>query len=256
MKILRSILSVALIAVIVVGGIYAYRSCSLTGCDGQMSVMKVSAMDNDLEVANYTNVTDDLKKDETFDELDYPEIENDYSIRVIQIAEGVSGNLFVYTYQPSGKIKPLSATTVRMSVAVNEEVFFEDYSLIKCSTSENGTLCKYYLPSYKVKADPLRYYDIAAIHRSYDSEIDEEPSDDNTIDYVAYEVGQRWTAYTVNNNVNYTMQETETITVTEKHVGFIRYDNGFTLYDKACDSHYVAFSTDRSIDKLMEADLT
>jgi hypothetical protein len=38
-------------------------------------------------------------------------------------------------------------------------------------------------------------------------------------------------------------------------VGLVRYSNGFKLYVSKCDAHFVAFSTDRQIDKLMEADV-
>lgn len=54
----------------------------------------------------YTNVLADLQKDETFSVINYPEIidpENELYgvIQVIQIAESESGELFLYTYQPS-----------------------------------------------------------------------------------------------------------------------------------------------------------
>ena len=47
----------------------------------------------------------------------------------------------------------------------------------------------------------------------------------------------------------------ETIVVTDKFVGFVRYNDGFKLYVGACDSHFVAFNTDKPIDKLLEADV-
>ena len=47
----------------------------------------------------------------------------------------------------------------------------------------------------------------------------------------------------------------ETITVTDKFVGFVRYKDGFQLYVGACDSHFVAFNTDKPMDKLLEADV-
>ena len=47
----------------------------------------------------------------------------------------------------------------------------------------------------------------------------------------------------------------ETIIVTDKFVGFVRYPDGFKLYVGACDSHFVAFNTNKPIDKLLEADV-
>lgn len=46
----------------------------------------------------YTNVLDDLKKDKNFDIDNFPEIENDYSVKVVQVAENSDNDLFVYTY--------------------------------------------------------------------------------------------------------------------------------------------------------------
>ena len=43
----------------------------------------------------YTEAIDDLKKDKSFDESNYPEVKTDYSISVIQIAESVNKELFV-----------------------------------------------------------------------------------------------------------------------------------------------------------------
>ena len=54
--------------------------------------------------SKYTAVMDDLAKDEYFNADDYPAVANDYSIRIIQIAESSDAELFVYTYQPSVRL--------------------------------------------------------------------------------------------------------------------------------------------------------
>ena len=51
------------------------------------------------DTSNFSSVLADLQKDSNFDLADYPENPKDYSIKVIQIAESESGNLFLYTYQ-------------------------------------------------------------------------------------------------------------------------------------------------------------
>ena len=53
--------------------------------------------------SGYSGVLDDLQKDDSFDESHYPAIADDYSLKLIQIAESVDGELFLYVYQPSGK---------------------------------------------------------------------------------------------------------------------------------------------------------
>ena len=67
--------------------------------------------------ARYTKVIDDLRLDETFNENDYIDDSSDYSIKVIQIAESVDGDLFIYTYQPSQKSRYIVATSVNMSLS-------------------------------------------------------------------------------------------------------------------------------------------
>ena len=53
----------------------------------------------------YTSVLEDLVKDENFNIEEYPVIEENYSLQVIQIAESEDNELFIYVYQPSGQVK-------------------------------------------------------------------------------------------------------------------------------------------------------
>ena len=73
------------------------------------------------EATSYTNVLEDLEKDDTFSATDYPVVANDYSLQVIQIAESDDKELFIYVYQPS--VLELQATSINFSIVVNEDVF-------------------------------------------------------------------------------------------------------------------------------------
>ena len=199
----------------------------------------------------YTNVLEDLQKDSNFNVEIYPIVENDYSLKVIQIAESVNKELFVYVYQPN--CENIQASSINISTGINDNIKYVNYQLILLNSS--GTLFKYLVKDFELKQDALRYYDISNIYRYYIENIDTNLTNDNTISEVAYAVGELWTASTVNNEVSYTHTTTETINITNKYVGFLRYSNGFTLYASACDSHYVAFSTDKNIDNLIEADI-
>lgn len=204
----------------------------------------------------YTDVLEDLKKDETFDVSLYPAVATDYSLQVIQIAESVGKELFVYVYQPSAGVKDLTATTIRLSMpAVGITNSWKDYDLTLLN--KDSVFQKYKVEGVTVKSDSVRYYDITAIHRKFDGKIDEAPTTntENTINEIACPVGQQWTALTIDNVVSYSMIETEIIVVTNKVVGYIRYHEGFKLYTDRCDSHFVAFDTDRSIERLIEADV-
>ena len=195
-------------------------------------------------------VLTDLQKDANFDATAYPVIESDYSLQVIQIAESTDGELLVYVYVPSVK---LEATSINISTAINDSLHYVNYPLRLVDSAE--TLHKYRVGNFAVKPDALRYYDISAIYRKFNEAIDEKPTDDNTITEVSYLVGELWTAATVNGAITYTHMTTETVVVTDKHVGFIRYPNGFSLSIRECDSHYVAFTTDKDVNRLMDADV-
>ena len=203
----------------------------------------------------YSGVLEDLTKDESFNVEDYPAVADDYSLQVIQIAESVNGELFVYVYQPSNETKDLTATTIRISQSIGENARWKDYNLTLLNTE--GVFDKYRVEGITILADVVRYYDIVAIHRKFDPDIDDpvETNYDQSINEVVYEVAQEWHACTVNGVVSYSMITSETITITNKIVGYIQYSEGFKLYIDRCDSHFVAFSTDREIDDLMEADV-
>lgn len=203
----------------------------------------------------YTDVLADLKKDSSFSTSDYPEKANDYSLRVIQIAESVNKELFVYVYQPSHNTKDLLATKIRLSMpAVNELSSYHDYNLKQVST--NGVFDKYVVEGVTVKSDSVRYYEIVQLLRDFDSDIDKGTGNDNTISGVPCKVAQKWTAQTIGGKVYYTYLYAEVITIEQKWCGSIRYSNGgyFGLvFLNECDAWFVAFKTDRRIDKLTHA---
>ncbi len=212
------------------------------------SISTVSAATN---ASKYSDVLVDLLTDETFDPLAYTLNEQDNSLQVIQIAESNEGELFIYVYQPSGASRDFRATSINISTSIGNNFMPVNYRLEYLNS--NGVFYKYRVVDFTVLPDNLRYYSIISIFRPWVEGIDEPASEGQTISETPFEVGKLYTATTVNGVVSYTCQATETIEVVSKVVGFIRYDNGFTFYNQACDSHYVAFSTDRPMDKLMEA---
>ena len=207
----------------------------------------------------YTDVLDDLKKDETFDINNFPDKADDYSLSVIQIAESVNKELFVYAYQPCHKIKDLTATEIRMSMPeVGVDSTYKDYKLTLLS--ENGVFDKYKVEGVTVKTDSVRYYNIVQLARPWDSKIDKEAGNDNTISTVPYEVSELWKAETKNKTVLYSCEKTETVKVVGKVVGYIQYRDGLSFdwffSDNFTDSHFVAFSIDRDLAKLVTAQVS
>ncbi len=162
----------------------------------------------------------------------------------------------MYTYQPCQNAKPLAATSINISTAINDSLRYVNYKLTLLSDSD--VFAKYRVEDFTVKPDALRYYDISSIFRKWDKETDEDlPTHiNNTITEVSFAVGKLYSACTVNGAVSYSCLTTETILIADKYVGMVRYSNGWSylLFDR-CDSHYVAFSTDKQIDTLLEADV-
>lgn len=204
----------------------------------------------------YSDVFQDLRTDKGFNFLDYPENPDDYSIQVIQIAESTDGELLIYTYQPSGKLNA-SSVNISKELPGDNALTFKNYGLERLSV--NGVFFKYKVLNFTLNTAAVRYYSISNILRPFDKAIDEEPAE-GSISEVENRVAQFWTAETVNGNVTYSMETSEVITITQKVVGYCIYDDGLTLgWGKAegvTKAYFVAFDTDRQIDKLISADLT
>lgn len=205
------------------------------------------------EEITYTEVLTDLQKDSSFNADNYPTKADDYSLQIIQLAESVNKELFVYVYQPSGdKVK---ASSINISITINDEISYHNYKLEFLNF--DGTLFKYKVTGLEVKTDPVRYYAISSVYRPYNADIDNNKSGNNTINEVNYAVNRQYCFGEINGKPYVNCVDIEAIVVTDKFVGFVRYPDGFNIFHPigACDSHFVAFNTDRKMDKLFEADV-
>ena len=198
-----------------------------------------------------------MQTDVNFDADNYPLVEDDYSLQVIQIAESSDKELFVYVYQPSGNAKNLIASSLFLSTAENGLSYTNYYLTL---VNSQGVFYKYRVNNFFVSNDVVRHYEITSIYRPFDETIDKSLEDDseNIINEVDFKVAKHWIFTTTNNDIDIVCQDIETITITDKYVGFVRYGDGDWWHlwgESACDRHFVAFSTDKEIDKLMEADI-
>lgn len=201
----------------------------------------------------YSEVLSDLRKSENFNMSDYPARQDDYSLKVITLAESEDNELFVYVYQPSGESKALRASSVNISLGVGDDLSYKNYKLrfINC----DNVFYKYVVEGLTVSFSPERYYSISSIFRPFDESIDKQAEDGNRITEVVYEVAKQYCFTTRDGKPYVETIDIQTIEVTDKFVGFVRYLDGFNLYVGACDSHFVAFDTDKPMDKLLEADV-
>lgn len=205
------------------------------------------------ESITYSGVMDDLKKDTSFKPENYPTKTDDYSLKIIQLAESVNKELFVYVYQPSGKAKNFKASSINISTTINDSISYLNYKLELLNSS--GVFYKYKVSGLTVKDESVRYYAISSIYRPFDESIDKQASGGNTVTEVNYAVNKQYCFGEINGKPYVNCVDIETIVVTDKFVGFVRYPDGFKLYVGACDSHFVAFNTNKPMDKLLEADV-
>lgn len=205
------------------------------------------------ESITYSGVMEDLKKDTSFKPENYPTKADDYSLQIIQLAESSDKELFVYVYQPSGKAKNFKASSINISTTINDSISYLNYKLELLNS--NSVFYKYKVSGLTVKDESVRYYAISSIYRPFDESIDKQASGGNTITEVNYAVNKQYCFGEINGKPYVNCVDIETIVVTDKFVGFVRYHDGFKLYVGACDSHFVAFNTNKPMDKLLEADV-
>lgn len=221
--------------------------------------------------SGYTSALSDLQKDGNFDINKYPDKANDYSIQIIRVAENSDKELFVYTYQPCQKTTYLVATQVSMSltdklgVEVKPDIELTDedkpklYSLTLINT--DGVFCKYKVNKFTVSKEAVRYYNIVSVYRKFNKDYgDTETGNGNVINSVYFKVGKLFKAETVDGSVKYFCKNVDTIEIINPFVDFISYgqqSNWDYIFGvtKWTDIHYIAFSTDKKIDTLKEADV-
>lgn len=198
---------------------------------------------------NYTNVLEDLQKDETFSIEDYPLVENDYGLQLITIAESEDNELFLYVYQPSADLYNIKATSINMSI---EENLMYDLTLI----NYEGVFYKYKVNDYFVEIKETRIYEIVSIFRPFDERFDE-PVEGNIVNEVSYGIGKKYIISTIDNGNIFLSYDIETIKIEQKYIGFVRYETGANFWgtSDSIDSHFIAFSTDREIEKLLEVNV-
>lgn len=200
---------------------------------------------------NVSDVLTDLTKDPEFDTSLYPTNASDTSINVIQIAESSDKKLIVYAYQPSGSQGKLRASSI--NIGEDENLSIKNYKLEYVNSV--GVFYKYVVKDFTIKDYQVRYYYIPSIFRPFIDGVDTQATFENSVTEVVFEVAKQYRFTGTAENYTCDVAEMETITVTDKFVGFVRYPDGFKFLSTSCDSHFVAFSTDRPIDELLEADV-
>lgn len=219
-------------------------------------------------IETYTNVLEDLKTDSEFNELDYPEDLTTLKISVIKIAESANSELIIYIYKPYTTILPGTISNSYDPSSINININNAGFSNYKLSViNRSGVFLKCKVNNYKCLTSILtRTYEISSVFRygesedlifggitTYASTIN--PDLPGITTETAYTVAEKYVVTTKNGVKKYARIPIEVIQITDKFVGFSRYWGGFELLKPSidCDVHFVAFNTDKQIDKLLRA---
>lgn len=206
------------------------------------------------ETTVYSDVLDDLEKDETFNLQDYPQIAGSYDIELIQIAESTTGELLLYVYQPGNGTLKEDVKCNYINLALDGDgLDFYRYSLTLLDTT--STFSKYKVEDFTVGSDTYRYYTISVIYRPWINEIDGNPPVGTYYDSKDFKVGCTWCVYYYNNVLTYQCKYPDFEDIDLKILGRVRYLDGFKFYTTACDSHFIAFSTDKPIESIIDAEI-
>ncbi len=202
----------------------------------------------------YTDVLADLQKDENFNLEDYPIDNEDFSLKVIQIAESVNKELFIYVYQPSIEITEFEINGINLSTEESNTDDFKTDTYKLILLNRNGVFSKYKVQNFTINNIlTTRQYNITEIFRNFDEIVDKQPDSDSPITERAIKVGQLWLATTVDNVIYYSCQKSEVVEITDKYVSFIRYTPGFGY--NGTDRYFLAFNSNYNIEELYEIDL-
>ena len=229
--------------------------------------------------SNYTDVLDDLRKDESFNVKDYPsmtleylnEINNDSDLtndqahlEVMQIAESTSKELYLYVYQPIDDELDLTATAISMSCEFSEDgqnikPIIYNLELVSSYT----VFDKYVVKDFVVSDEVYRYYNIVAIYRDYNSLIDNITSGGEAEGFeIGISVGQQWCVNYLNDTIIYEMATFETLDVNINYTGNCEFSDGFKLGDMVGAHNwglcwFIAFDLeDYTAERIYDADLS
>ncbi len=198
--------------------------------------------------STYSDVLDDLRKDDTFLLENYPSVSDDYSLSVINIAESLDKELFIYVYQPSNNTVDIKAKMISIYDEYSPDGSCPnpiDYDLELVSTYD--VFDKYLVKDYVVSDEGYRYYNLITLRVEY-NEIahKDEIIEGGTVDMVGLDIGQQWCAYWFNDSLVYEMNVFDTIEVDITTCGHIDIENGFnilgTTYMKDTYLNYVCFN--------------
>lgn len=207
----------------------------------------------------YSDVMYDLQQDSNFDVSDYKKDNNNPDLNIITVAESEHGDIYVYVYIPAYDEYGIRASTISMASYANdnsEELITDNYELEYINS--NSVFFKYRVKGLTQRIRPKRIYEIYSILRPFHDHFDDVSEGDNAVAETACKIGKKYEFTTVGGDVDYIEKDIETIEVTSQYIAFLRYKTyaGYQLSnDEYLDRHFIAFSTNYDIDRLMSVEI-
>lgn len=249
--------------------LYIVLLCIIVVC---FSVVSTSSGVAFASTSVYSDVIEDLQVDENFNIDDYPINQTDFSLSLIQVAEGNDNSLLVYVYQPSAGKNDVLAKKIRMSVDDGQS--FHDYDLTLLS--RNSVFFKYKVDNYIADSSSSikRTYQIIELLRLADIALGDKVLDENnnTITYIQYPVGWTFTVARNDDKLFYGKTKSDYSVVTNKYCGQLLFNNPSNRLTQYCYGvtygmlHFIAFDgiglvnqngqqVTVEIEKMQEADI-
>ncbi len=226
-----------------------------------------------------SEVLQDLTKAENFKIENFPNLTLDYlkqvnedtdktndqaHLEVIQIAEGSSGELYLYVYQATDKELDLTASAVLLSTEftpdgqnINPEIYYLEL------VSTDSVFDKYVVKDFHVSEEPYRYYNIVTLYRNFNPAIDEVTAGGVIENFeLGIGVGQQWCSYYENESIVYEMNTFETVDVNIGYTGSVSFYSGFQFGNilgafESGDLWFITFNVeDYIVKKIYDAYLT
>ena len=215
---------------------------------GNVKTITTKAEDYTYTQDGYSFVMDDLNKDLNFtNKFVAPR-----NIDVIQIAKGSKGEVYLYVYLPGGGSYELDNVRLGFST-FDMSIEIKDYPITLMSRDESGCFHKYEVIDVYGdinRTENVSYYEVVQLGK-YVLDNDEIVGTD------VHPISKRWVAFFSGGKIYYEMEKAETIEITDKWVGHLRYSNGFHLCAvKNTDSYFMVFNTNKQMDDLVEADVS
>lgn len=211
---------------------------------------RIAAEDNPEN--KYTGVLEDLQSDETFNAAEYSDIKLHSKTELIQIAESVDQQLFVYLHIV-GDDKGFEKIVFNTATSFTS-LDFRSYEMALVSSRDGFN--KYLVKDFNPPQD--NYYRVAITRIEYPVNKPVEGTQQVTYEY--YPIEQVWDVRKDNGKIEYNYEYLNTIEVLDKYVGSHSggVQEGFSWsyqYSSWTDTYYIAFSTDLLMENLLEAQI-